>query len=202
MTTAITTHTIGTGTETVTYDVRGDLAAATPDRPALLMFANPMDAASFGTLASHFTDRPVVTYDPRGAGRNPTDTAELTPQEHARDLHHVIAALDTGPVDVFASSGGAVNALALAAAHPGDVRRVVAHEPPTVVLLPDKEAALAAVEDIRATYATSGSGQAMARFIALVMHTGPVPDDWTEQPAPIRRCSGCRPKTTAHARNR
>ncbi|MGI9030102.1 MAG: alpha/beta fold hydrolase [Ilumatobacteraceae bacterium] len=184
MTTATTTHTVGTGPETVTYDVRGDLAAATPDRPVLLMFANPMDAASFGTLASHFTDRPVVTYDPRGAGRNPTDTLELTPPEHAQDLHGVIEALDGGPVDVFASSGGAVNALALAAAHPGHVRRVVAHEPPTVVLLPDRDAALAAVEDIRATYATAGSGQALAKFIALVMHTGPVPDDWTEQPAP------------------
>jgi pimeloyl-ACP methyl ester carboxylesterase len=184
MTTTITTHTVGTGAETVTYDVRGDLAAATSDRPMLLMFASPMEAAAFGTLAGHFTDRPVVTYDPRGAGRNPTDTADITPQEHAQDLHQVIEALGAGPVDVFASSGGAVNALALAAAHPGDVRRVVAHEPPTVAMLADRGAALAAIEDIRATYAASGSGSAMAKFIALVMHNGPVPDDWTEQPAP------------------
>ncbi len=184
MTTTISTHTVGTGTETVTYDVRGDLADATNERPVLFMFASPMEASSFSTLAGHFTDRPVVTYDPRGAGRNPTDTTTLTPQEHAEDLHRVIQALGAGPVDVFASSGGAVNALALVAAHPDDVHRVVAHEAPTVALLPDKDAALAAIEDIRATYLASGSGPAMAKFIALVMHDGLVPDDWTRQPAP------------------
>ena len=184
MTTTMSTHTIGTGTQAITYDVRGDLADATSERPVLLMFANPMDAASFGTLAGHFTDRPVVTYDPRGAGRNPTDTTALTPQEHAEDLHRVIETLGAGPVDVFASSGGAVNALALVVAHPDDVRRVVAHEPPTVALLPDKDAALAAIEDIRATYLAAGSGPAMAKFIALVMNDGLVPDDWTERPAP------------------
>ena len=40
-----------------------------------MIIGSPMDATGFGTLAGHFTDRPVVTYDPRGAGRNPTDTA-------------------------------------------------------------------------------------------------------------------------------
>ena len=40
------------------------------------MFASPMDAGGFGTLAGYFTDRPVVTYDPRGTGRNPTGTTD------------------------------------------------------------------------------------------------------------------------------
>jgi pimeloyl-ACP methyl ester carboxylesterase len=44
------------------------------------------------------------------------------PDEHADDLHRLIAALDAGPVDIFASSGGAVNALALVARHPEQVR--------------------------------------------------------------------------------
>ena len=48
---------------TVTYDVRGDLTSGTP----LFLIGSPMDASGFGTLAGHFTDRPVVTYDPRGA---------------------------------------------------------------------------------------------------------------------------------------
>ena len=184
MSTAISTRTVGSGTETVTYDVRGDLGAATSERPALFMFGSPMDAGAFGTLASHFTDRPVVTYDPRGAARNPTDTSPISVEQHAEDLHRVIEALGVGPVDLFATSGGAVNALALATAHPGDVRRVVVHEPPTAAWLPDKEPALAAVEAIRTTYAAAGQGQAMAKFIALVMHDGPVPKDWTDQPAP------------------
>ena len=138
-TTTTETHTVGSGTATVTYDVHGDLTQATPDRPALLMIGSPMDAVGFTTLRSHFTDRPVVTYDPRGAGRNPTDTTSITVEEHADDLHRVIEAVGAGPVDVFASSGGAVNVLALAANHPEDVRRVVAHEPPTAALLPDRD---------------------------------------------------------------
>ncbi|HEU4542632.1 MAG TPA: alpha/beta hydrolase [Jiangellaceae bacterium] len=55
---------------------------------------------------------------------------ESTPDQHADDLHRLISALDAGPVDIFASSGGAVNALALVARHPEQVRALVAHEPP------------------------------------------------------------------------
>lgn len=46
-----------------------------------------MDAVGFGSLAGHFTDRPVVTYDPHGAVRNPVDTTDLEPEDHADDLH-------------------------------------------------------------------------------------------------------------------
>ena len=49
-----------------------------------------------------------------------------------------------GPVDVFASSGGAVNALALVATDPDLVGTLVAHEPPAASLLPDANEALAA----------------------------------------------------------
>lgn len=177
------THVVGDGTEATTYDVRGDLAASTPARPTLMLIGSPMDAAGFGTLASHFTDRPVVTYDPRGSGRNPTDTTDITPEQHAADLHRVIDAVG-GPVDLFASSGGAVNALALVAEYPDDVRRVVAHEPPTVMLLPDREAALAACQDYKDTYHRAGSGSAMAKFIALVMHEGEFTADYRDRPAP------------------
>jgi pimeloyl-ACP methyl ester carboxylesterase len=178
------THTVGEGTEMVTYDVHGDLAGATPERPALLMIGSPMDASGFETLRSHFTDRPVVTYDPRGSGRNPVDTTPIPPEEHAADLHRVITALDAGPVDVFASSGGAVNVLALVATHPEDVHRVVAHEPPTAALLPDRDNVLAAVQDIVDTYQSSGSGPAMAKFISIVIVDGPLPDDYVDGPAP------------------
>jgi pimeloyl-ACP methyl ester carboxylesterase len=179
-----TTHSLGSGTSSVTYDVHGDLAAATHDRPVLMIVGCPMDATGFGTLASHFTDRPVVTYDPRGAGRNPTDTTPLTPEQHADDLHRVIEALAVGPVDLFGSSGGAVNSFALVAAHPEDVRRVVAHEPPTAALLPDRDAVLAICNDLRATYESKGSGAAMAKFVAFVMYDGPLTGEYLDQPAP------------------
>src|ERR671933_821561 len=88
------TRTVGEGDDLITYDVRGDLAEATPDRPVLVMFGSPMDASGFGSLAARFTDRPVVTFDPRGAGRNPKGTSPVTPEQHAEDLHRVITALD------------------------------------------------------------------------------------------------------------
>ena len=94
------------------YDVRSNEEST---EPVLLLIGSPMGADGFAGLAEYFTDRTVVTYDPRGAGRSPrTDGAtETTPDEHADDLHRLIATLDAGPVDVFATSGGAVNALAL-----------------------------------------------------------------------------------------
>lgn len=96
-----------------------------------------MGAAGFGTLAGHFDDRTVVTYDPRGVERSKrTDGAtEITPDKHADDLHRLISALDAGPVDIFASSSGAVNALALLTRHPEQVRTLVAHEPPAAQVL-------------------------------------------------------------------
>ena len=149
-----------------------------------MMFGSPMDASGFGTLAGHFTDRPVVTYDPRGAGRNPTDSTPIEPEQHADDLHRVIEDIGVGPVDVFASSGGAVNALALVTAHPEDVRRVVTHEPPTAAFLPDRDAVLDVCRDLRATYESQGAGPAMAKFIPFVMYDGLVTEDYLDQPAP------------------
>jgi pimeloyl-ACP methyl ester carboxylesterase len=145
-----------------------------------------MGAAGFATLSGHFADRTVVTYDPRGTERSTkTDpTSPSTPEEHADDLRRLIQALDAGAVDLFASSGGAVNALALVERYPEEVRTLVAHEPPLFQLLPDRDAALAAARDIHATYLRSGFGAGMAKFIAVVQHRGAFPPDWAERPAP------------------
>jgi len=162
---------------TCTYDVHGDPGAATSERTVLMMVGSPMEAAGFGTLASHFTDRPVVTYDPRGVGRSKRtdDQTESTPAQHADDIARVVDALGVGPVDLFASSGGAVNSLALVAARPDLVRTLVAHEPPLAAYVPDREQVLAANRDIGETYQRAGSGPAMAKFLQLVMVEGPVP---------------------------
>ena len=107
---------------TLAYDVRGPLPPA-DGRPPLFMVASPMGAEGFTTLASHFSDRTVVTYDPRGIGRSNRHDGRTdhTPEQNAEDLHNIVVALGAGPVEMFASSGGAVSALALVAAHPGDV---------------------------------------------------------------------------------
>jgi pimeloyl-ACP methyl ester carboxylesterase len=177
------THTLNVPGATLTYDIRRN---DTTTEPILLLIGSPMGAAGFATLSSHFTDRTVVTYDPRGADRSQkTDPASpSTPEQHADDLHRLIQALDAGPVDLFASSGGAVNALALMERHPQQVRTLVAHEPPLFQVLPDRDAAVAAVRDIHETYMRSGFGAGMAKFMALVQHKGPVPADWVDQPAP------------------
>jgi pimeloyl-ACP methyl ester carboxylesterase len=165
------------------YDVRDTGAGA---HPVLLLIGSPMDATGFGTLAGHFTDRTVVTYDPRGAERSKRTDGALrsTTEEHADDLHRLILALDTGPVDIFASSGGAVNGLALVAKHPEQVRTLVAHEPPAAQELPDREQVLATCDAIHETYQREGFGPAMAKFIALASYDGPIPAGFADQPGP------------------
>jgi pimeloyl-ACP methyl ester carboxylesterase len=194
-----TTHTLDVPGALITYDVRRNDATT---EPALVMIGSPMGAAGFGTLAGHFTDRTVVTYDPRGVerSRKADDTSESTPEQHADDVHRVISALGAGPVDLFATSGGAVNALALVARHPEQVRILVAHEPPTAQVLPDREPAFAATEDIQRTYQRSGVGPAMAKFIALVTYKGLIPADYVERPAPDPAMFGL-PTTDDGSRN-
>ena len=178
-----TTHTLDVPGAVLTYDIR---QAGSSNAPVLLLIGSPMGAGGFVTLAGHFTDRTVVTYDPRGVDRSTkADPASpSTPQEHAEDLHRLIAELDAGPVDLFASSGGAVNALALVAKHPEQVRTLVAHEPPLASILPDREGALAACRAIHETYQRSGFGAGMAQFMAAVSHRGPMTADFAGQPAP------------------
>jgi len=177
-----TTHTLDAPGAVLTYDVR----KADSPAPVLLLIGSPMGASGFGTLAGHFTDRTVVTYDPRGVERSTkADPASpSTPDQHADDLHRIIAELDSGPVDLFASSGGAVNALALVAKHPEQVRTLVAHEPPLASILPDREVAMAVTQAISDTYQRSGFGAGMAHFIAATSHQGPFDADFLAQPAP------------------
>ena len=168
----------------LTYDVR---EAQTPtDEPPIVMIGSPMGANGFTTLAAHFTDRTIVTYDPRGVERSTVEetAAPATPYTHADDVHRLIREVSTAPVDLVASSGGAVNALALVEKYPGDARTLVAHEPPLDDLLPDREQLRAAMRDVHETYLAKGFGHGMAKFIRLVMHQGEFTDDYLAQPDP------------------
>src|SRR3954464_1543052 len=163
-----TTHTLRTADADIVYDVHGVLPTA-DGRPPLLMIGQPMTADGFGTLASHFEDRTVITYDPRGLGRSSRrdGRVENTPSVQAEDVHAVIEALGAGPVELFGSSGGAVTALALVAAHPDDVITLVAHEPPLIPVVSDAEAAERAFGAVRDAYANGGRNVGMAAFIAM-----------------------------------
>ena len=183
--TAMTTmHVLETAEVDIAYDVDGPLPTA-DGRPPLFMIGQPMDASGFATLASHFPDRTVVTYDPRGLGRSTRKDGRVdnAPAVQADDVHAVIEALGAGPVEMFASSGGAVTALALVAAYPDDVSTLVAHEPPLIPVLPDAAAAERARAGVRDAYEAKGSGAGMAAFIAMTSWRGEFTDEYFAQPA-------------------
>jgi pimeloyl-ACP methyl ester carboxylesterase len=179
------THTLDTPDVDLVYDVRGPLPTV-DGRAPLVMIGHPMDANGFTALAAHFADRTVVTYDPRGIGRSVRKDGrdDRTPEQHTADLHALITALEAGPVDIFASSGGAVNALALVASHPEDAGTVVAHEPPLLTLLPDADRALAAERDVQATYQAKGWGAGMAAFVGMISWPGEFTDEYAAAPHP------------------
>ena len=78
-----------------------------------------------------------------------------------------------------------MNALALVAKHPEDVRiargaRATARRRSC----PTARTRKAAARAIHDTYQRSGFGAGMAHFIAVVSHQGAFPDDFAQQPAP------------------
>ena len=181
----MTTQILKTPEVDLAYDVHGPLPTA-DGRPPLVMIGQPMDASGFGALASHFPDRTVVTYDPRGLGRSTRKDGRTdnTPETQAADVHALIQALGAGPVEMFASSGGAVTAFALVAAHPDDVTTLVAHEPPLIHVLPDAAAAERARAGVREVYEGKGWGAGMAAFIVMTSWQGEFGDEYFAQPAP------------------
>ncbi|GAA1920748.1 alpha/beta hydrolase [Microbacterium aoyamense] len=167
------------------YDVHGPLPTS-DGRPPLMLIGQPMGASGFQAQVPLFEDRTIITYDPRGLGRSTRKDGKVTnePEVQAGDVHAIIEALDAGPVDMLASSGGAVTALALVTAHPEDVATLVAHEPPIDCVLPDAAAVQEAREAYTRLYNEKGWGAGMAGFIALTSWEGEINDEYLAQPAP------------------
>ncbi|MER9397764.1 alpha/beta hydrolase [Mesorhizobium sp. M0615] len=145
------------------YEMRGS-------GPVLLIIpGGPQDAGVFADVAGHLADRyTVVAYDPRGNSRS---TFDGEPQEqdlnvHGDDAARLIEALGAGPAYVFGTSGGAQIGLNLAARHPGRVRALVAHEPPSMMLLDDPSPSLAGMRDLHDTYRSQGVEAAMQKFFS------------------------------------
>src|SRR5918998_1216541 len=197
-----TMHVLEAADANIAYDVHGPLPTA-DGRPPLLMIAQPMDASGFGALAAQFPDRTVVTYDPRGLGRSTRRDGRVdhSPTVQAGDVHAVIETLGAGPVEMFASSGGAVTALALVAAYPEDVTTLVAHEPPLIPMLPDAAAAERARAGVRDAYETKGWGAGMAAFLAMTSWRGEFTDDYFALPPADPAPFGMPARTTAPATN-
>lgn len=144
------------------YEVRGE-------GPLVALVGAPMDAGAFAPLADLLaTGFTVLTADPRGINRSILDDPgqDSTPQSRADDLSRLLAELDAGPAAVLGSSGGAVTALALAQAHPEQVHIVIAHEPPLIELLDDRDQLRAGTEDIIATHVSGDLAGAWRKFLA------------------------------------
>jgi pimeloyl-ACP methyl ester carboxylesterase len=169
---------------TLTYDVR---RAAGTTEPPLLLIGSPMGAGGFPSLAAHFPDRTLISYDPRNNGERSIahdPSTPITPEVQAEDVHRVIEAVGGGPVDLFGTSGGAIVALALIAKYPGDVRTAIAHEPPLASIVPDRDHALGVIRSMNETYHRSGGGAGMAHFIQVVSHAGPFTAEDVAAPPP------------------
>ena len=101
-------HRLETAEADIAYDVHGPLPTA-DGRPPLFMIGQPMDASGFGTLASHFPDRTVITYDPRGLGRSTRKDGRVdnAPTVQADDVHAYISG---DVVECMAASDNVVRA--------------------------------------------------------------------------------------------
>ena len=173
--------------------------------PLLLLIGSPMDSTGFGPLASEMAgDYTVVTYDPRGIGNSTREATNenLVPEQQADDVHRLLAELGDGPADVFGSSGGGTVGLALVTAHPGQVRTLVAHEPPVIALLPDSAQVSGQMQGVYDTYRADGTGPAMGRFMAVAGFSGTPsnPDEprWQPTPEQIARLRAANDMFLAH----
>ncbi|GAA4532906.1 alpha/beta fold hydrolase [Amycolatopsis samaneae] len=167
----VTTDTLPVPGARLHYELRGE-------GPLVVLVGAPMDARSFAPLADLLADEyTVLTTDPRGIFRSTVEdrdqdaTAELRADDLARLIRHV----DAGPATVLGSSGGAVSALALTQAHADLVSTLVAHEPPSLGLLEDREELFAGSEEIIATYLAGDPVGAMRKFLAQAKIVMPEP---------------------------
>ena len=173
MSTTPQTHHVDAPGGRVYYEVRGS-------GPLLLVIGQPMTSGPLNPTAELLADDyTVVTYDPHGLGESSVDdpSLDITPEVEADDLAAVVDAVDGGPADVFATSGGAVAGLAFATRHPDKLGTLIAHEPPLPELLPDVPHIRPVVDDTVDAFGSYGSGAAWGKFVSLVMHTGPVTEE-------------------------
>ncbi|WP_370413912.1 alpha/beta fold hydrolase [Streptomyces fradiae] len=148
---------------TLRYESRGS-------GPVLLLIPGGAgDAGLFEGMADQLADagHTVVSYDQRGLSRSPLDgpLADQRVEEWGADALAVVDAVTPDqPAYVFGSSSGAIVGLALLAARPDRVRRLVAHEPPLVELLADPAPYRDHFAEVRELHRTKGLATAMARF--------------------------------------
>ena len=192
-----TTHTLDVPGATLTYDVRRNDAST---EPILLLIGSPMGAAGFGTLAGplHRPHRRHLRPARRRSAASKTDPASpSTPEEHADDLHRIIEALGRAgrPLRQQRRRGQCAGARGEASGGRADARRARA----AARLDPARPRGTRSPRPAPSTRRTSAR---------LGRRHGPL-HRGGQPPRPVhrgvrraagsgsRRCSACRPRTTA-----
>lgn len=129
-------------------------------------------------LADQYT---VVRYDRRCNFRSTGDTsADLDMSQQARDAVAVIRAFGDQAY-VFGNSGGANISLQLAIDTPEVITSLIAHEPPVMGLLPDRNVWFAFIDYVRAIYEYSGPVAAMHVFTSGITGSPTVMPDGSRE---------------------
>ncbi|MER7273834.1 alpha/beta hydrolase [Dactylosporangium sp. NPDC000244] len=157
---------VSTDGDDLYYEVRGS-------GPPLLMISGGGGDAGFYTypaalLADEFQ---VITYDRRGNSRSTGRNAgRFDMHQQAADAVAVLGAAGHRSALVFGNSGGAIVALEMARAFPDSVTAAVAHEPPVLTVLPDRERWLGVFRAI--TGPISRMGGATTAMFVFALTTG------------------------------
>ncbi len=109
-------------------DRRGPPEGVAVDAPPLVVLGGMTQTLSSwgGQIRALAVDREVVVYETRGQGRSALCLDDVSPPVHIADFINLLEALAiTGPVDLCGFSFGGRLALAIAAAHPERIRRLV-----------------------------------------------------------------------------
>jgi pimeloyl-ACP methyl ester carboxylesterase len=160
----------------------------------LLLQGGDGDADASDALAGHLaSDYTVLSYDRRGLSRSPVSdpAAAIDITTHSEDASRLLTAVVTSdPALVFGASLGAVLGLDLISRHPGQVRLLVAHEPPATGLLPEPERSQATrdQEEVEELYRREGTAAAMRKFVAVagIRFDDREPDVSIPRPGPER----------------
>lgn len=110
----------------VRVDRRGPLGPPGDAPPLVLLGGMTQTLSSWGgQIRPLAQDRQVIVYEARGQGHTELSVADVSPPRHVADFVHLMTALDVPQVDLCGFSFGGRIALAIAAAHPERVRRLV-----------------------------------------------------------------------------
>lgn len=159
------TGTVRTEGADLAYDYQGD-------GPVLLLISGGGgDAGRYARISSALADEyTVVSYDRRCNSRSTGDAGlDLDMAQQARDAAAVIKAMGAERAFVFGNSGGANIAFQLAADDPGVISGLVAHEGPTMAILPDADTWMAFIDNVHATFLAHGAGPAMKLFASKLV---------------------------------